>query len=191
MLDPLVTVISQYVNSPTINALIGSFNEWIDPATDLDAFYDLIWDVDTAQGVGLDIWGRIVGVGRVLNVASGSYLGFAETLDTTSETPFNQAPFWAGGSTTNNFALSDDGFRVLILAKALSNISDGSIPGTNQVLLNLFPGRGNCYVTDGLDMTMTYTFQFAPPLTPVEFAIVSQSGALPKPTGVSVSVVQI
>ena len=38
-------------------------------------------------------------------------------------------------------------------------------------------------------MTMTYTFEFA--LTPVEQAIVEQSGVLPRPTGVSSSVVII
>lgn len=32
-------------------------------------------------------------------------------------------------------------------------------------------------------MTMSYTFDFQP--TPVEMAIIQQSGVLPKPTGVS------
>jgi Protein of unknown function (DUF2612) len=36
-------------------------------------------------------------------------------------------------------------------------------------------------------MTMTYTFAFQ--LSPVELAIVTQSGVLPKPTGVLASVV--
>lgn len=192
MQDPLTTIISQYGASPTLISLVQSFNDWIDPNADLDQFYNHIWNVDTATGVGLDVWGRIVGVGRVLSVATGIYFGFAEANDLTSESPFDRdGPFFLGGDTTNNFALTDAGFRVLILAKALSNITDGSIPGINQILLNLFPGRGNCFVTDGQNMSMTYTFAFAPILTPLEFAIVSQSGALPKPVGVSVSVSQI
>jgi len=32
-----------------------------------------IWNIQTARGVGLDIWGRIVGVTRVLQVSSGIY----------------------------------------------------------------------------------------------------------------------
>lgn len=181
------TIISQYGTSPTLNQLIANVNGYIDPTANIDAFYDLIWNVDTAQGVGLDIWGRIVGVGRVLQVASGVYFGFAEADDNV-ETPFNQAPFYSGSPTTGNFALTDDAYRVLIFAKALSNISDGSIPSINQVMMNLFPGRGNCYVTDGQNMSMTYHFTFS--LTPVEAAIVSQSGILPKPVGVSATVVQ-
>jgi hypothetical protein len=87
---------------------------------------------------------------------------------------FNQSPFYSGAPLTTNFALSDDAFRVLIFAKALSNITDGSIKAINQLLINLFPGRGNAYVVDNLDMTMVYTFEFS--LSTVEAAIMAQSG---------------
>jgi hypothetical protein len=60
------TVISQYANSPTLLGIIQKFNDAIDPTVDLDNFYSWIWDVDTAQGFGLDIWGRIVGVSRTI-----------------------------------------------------------------------------------------------------------------------------
>jgi hypothetical protein len=184
------TIISQYATSPTIVTLIESWNEVIDPSVDLDAFYNMIWDLDTAQGYGLDVWGRIVGVGRVLQVASGTYFGFAEAGDTVVQSPFNSGgPFYSGGATTGNFSLVDDGFRVLIIAKALANITNGSIPALNQILLTLFPGRGNCYVVDNNDMSMIYNFNFV--LTPVEAAIVENSGVLPKPVGVSISVVTL
>ena len=58
-----------------------------------------------------------------------------------------------------------------------------------QILLNLFPGRGSCYVTDGLNMSMEYKFEF--PLTPVEVSIVTNSGVLPRPVCVSATVVII
>ncbi len=60
------TVISQYANSPTITALIESMNAAIDPSVDIDNFWAYVWYVDTAQGFGLDIWGRIVGVSRTI-----------------------------------------------------------------------------------------------------------------------------
>lgn len=183
MQDVTQTIISQYGQSPTINALINAMNQWLDPSTDIDAFYNDIWNVDTATGIGLDIWGRIVGVGRVLQVATtGKFFGFDEATNVSAD-PFNTSPFYSGQQINSNFILGDDGFRVLILAKALANISNGSIPAINQILLSLFPGRGNCYIADGLNMTMTYTFTF--PLTPVEAAIVSQSGILPRMTGVA------
>ncbi len=186
MLNYRQTIISQYDQSPSINALIGAINQWIDPSENIDDFYNLIWNLDTAVGYGLDVWGRIVGVGRVLQVAQSKYFGFDEATNLSAD-PFNQSPFYTGQTLNNNFILSDDGFRTLILAKALSNICDGSIPAINQVLISLFgTSRGNVYVTNGLNMTMTYTFTFHP--TPVEQAIVSQSGVLPLPAGVSVTV---
>lgn len=181
------TIISQYANSDVLTQLIENFNGYIDQTQNFEAFFDLIWNVDTAQGYGLDVWGRIVGVSRALRVVGGQeYLGFSEAG--IGANPFNQLPFYLGATLTSNFQLSDDAYRVLIFAKALSNISDGSIPSINQILRNLFPNRGNCYVADGLDMTMTYTFDFI--LTPVELAIVEQSGVLPKSTGVQAFTVQ-
>lgn len=185
--DYLRTIISQYANSPVLFQLIENFDSYLDQTANFDAFYDFIWNVDTAQGYGLDVWGRIVGVSRTLEIAAQDYLGFEEAG--VPAQPYNQAPWFTGTLVTNNYDLSDNAYRTLILAKALANICDGSIPAINQLLLNMFPGRGNVYVTDGGNMTMTYTFTFQP--TAIESAIINQSGVLPTPTGVSSTVVVI
>lgn len=186
--DFWATIISQYANSAVLTQMISNFFDYIDQTRNMDEFFDFIWNVDTAKGHGLDVWGRIVGVNRTLNLAEGSkYFGFEEATSISAD-PFGQSPFYSGHDATTTFYLTDDAFRVLIFAKALANISDGSIPGLNQILLNLFPGRGNCYVTDDGGMAMTYTFDFE--LTAVEAAIITQSGVLPKPAGVAVSYVQ-
>lgn len=189
--DVWSTVISQYANSPVLTQLITNMAQYVDPNVSVGEFFDLIWNVDTAQGYGLDVWGQMVGVQRALQIQnSGVYAGFAEqgvTVDTFG--PGGRSPFYSGAQLTTTFNLTDDSFRTLIFAKALANISDCSIPALNQLLLNLFPNRGNCYVTDGEDMTMTYTFRFV--LSPVEVAIISETGVLPKPVGVAASVVQI
>lgn len=182
------TVISQYANSPILTQLISNFFQYVDQTENFNNLFDFFWNVDTAQGAGLDHWGAIVGVGRVLNIVNdGKYLGFEEATSISAD-PFGQSPFYSGAPVTTNFALSDSAYRVLIFAKALANVSDGSIKSINQLLLNLFPNRGNAYVTDDGVMNMTYTFQFA--LTPVEAAIVTQSNVLPKPSGVNVTYVQ-
>jgi hypothetical protein len=179
------TIVSQFANSPILTRLIENMDAYLDQTTNFDAFYDLVMNVETAQGWGLDVWGRIVGVSRTLSVPGDqNYLGFAEAGGTAQ--PFNQGIFYSGQQISDNFVLTDSAYRVLIFAKALANICDGSIPAINQILLNLFPNRGNCYVVDHLNMTMTYKFEFA--LTQLELAIIAQSGALPKSTGVSVTV---
>lgn len=186
--DFWATIISQYANSAILTQLIDNFAQYVEPTVLLDAFFDDIWNVDTAQGYGLDVWGRIVGVDRVIQVINDeNYLGFEESADPTLRTGFGQGPFFSGNPLTDNFALTDTAFRTLIFAKALANICDGSIAAINQLLRNLFKGRGNCYVTDGGDMTMTYTFVFA--LSSVEEAIVRFSGVLPTPAGVQATFV--
>jgi len=182
------TIVSQYGNSPTIVALVTNMNQYIDQTANFQQFYDFVWNVNTAQGFGLDIWGRIVDVKRALQInAPVTNFGFQDGVKDTA--PFGQAPFYAGVPATSTYMLSDDAYRTLILAKALANISATTSQALNQLLRNLFPNRGRCYVNDIGGMAMRYTFEFY--LQPYEVAIVTSSGVLPHGAGVSVSVLQI
>lgn len=188
------TIISQYANSPTLVQLANNMDDYINPDTDFDAFYSFVWNVETAQGFGLDIWGRIVGVGRMLTIpGAGTYLGYQEAYTAptaaTGAQPFGQAPMYVGTSSTQTYRLADDAYRKLILVKALSNISDCTSPSLNRLLSNLFAGRGRCYVSDTGKMEFRYVFEFA--LEPYEIAILTQSGAIPKPAAVLVNVLQV
>ena len=123
--DFWATIISQYANSPILTSIIESFFDAMDQTKNIDAYFDDIWNLDTAQGYGLDCWGRIVGVTRIVQVPGTiTYLGFEESG---TSGVFGAGVFFAGSPLTTNFILSDAGFRTLILAKALANISDGSI----------------------------------------------------------------
>jgi hypothetical protein len=190
MQDLEKTIASQFANSPTILQLIANMNQYIVPATDFANFVSFVWDVDTAQDWGLDIWGRIVGVSRVIPIpgTEGSF-GFANAdvpADWQNWGNVNQpgtgGPFFAGQTSTGSFTLNDTAYRTLILAKALANIAATTAPALNQLVTNLFPGRGRAYTQDGRDMTMTYVFEFS--LSSIEFAILSFSGVLPHPGGV-------
>ncbi len=185
--DPWVTVISQYANSPIMTGMfVTNMGAYLDETFNLDEFFDDIWNILSATGYGLDVWGRILGFSRTVHVpVEAQYWGFAEA-DDVNFTGFNQAPYYSGQTTTSNFDLSDTAYRTVLLIKAATNITDGSAAAINQLLLNLFPGRGNCYVRDNLDMSMTYVFNFA--LSPVEQTIVQLAGLFPKPAGVSVDV---
>lgn len=182
------TLISQYANSPILIKLIAAFGDAIDPRALIDSFNTNIWNINTATGYGLDVWGRIVGVRRALYVPGGQTgrtLGFDEA-GTSAADPFGQSPFYSPPGPTPNYSLIDGPYRQLILIKALSNISNRSITAMNAALMQLFPGRGNCYVSDVGAMQMQIVFQFS--LTPVEQAILSQSGAFPGPSGVLLTI---
>ena len=193
MQDLESTIIAQYANSPTLLRLIHNMNAYVDPSANIDAFYNLMWDVDTAVGYGLDVWGRIVGVSRVLQVVDVAYFGFTGPPGV-SGLPWNQGIFYHGQPLNSNVTLGDDQFRILILAKALKNICNSSIQATNQILINIFgpggllPMEGNSYCTDGQDMSMTYTF--SSPLGPLGTSIVYNSGVVPRPAGVLLNIVE-
>jgi hypothetical protein len=186
-------VISQYANSPTLLALIHNMAAYLDQSQNFANFYNFVWNVDTAQGFGLDIWGKIVGISRLLHIPNSALpFGFQDHALIQDVEPFNQAPFNSyDAEVTQTYLLTDAAFRVLILCKALSNISATTAPAINQLLRNLFPGRGACYVLDLGAMTMQFTFAFANPLSETEYAILTQSGALPHPAGVGVTIAQI
>lgn len=190
MLNVERTIISQFGQSTTLRALIESMNDSIDPRVDLDAFYTHFWNVDTATGEGLNVWGRIVGVSRLLRITTNDpIVGFD-----TGNVPYDWQTMSHGrfarngeGSGGQAFELNDDAYRILILTKALANISATDARSLNRLLHNLFPNRGRVYVRDLGQMRMQFVFNFA--LSPVERAIVSQSGVLPHPAGVLYSVV--
>lgn len=186
--DFTATIISQYANSPTIVQLIRNMNTYINPNTNFDDFYTYVWNVETAQGFGLDILGRIVNIGRALEISEDdSTFGFTEGGP--DYQPFGQAPFYNGPPDTSTFLLSDAAYRTLILMKALLNISNSSAASINQLLKNLFQHRGQCYVRDDGDMQITFVFKFT--LLPFERAILTRSNAIPKPAAVRSFILEV
>ena len=187
MIDPKQTIISQYANSSVILQLLADWNIDIDPRPNLQDFITKVWNISTAEGYGLDMWGRRVGVTRTISVPdlTVTYFGFSEGG---GYQPFGQAPFYDGYQASTQVDLSDDDYRTLLLAKALANISNCSAPVINLILYNLFlaPGRPyegrKAYVIDVGSMEMQYFFGFV--LSPTDLALLINSGAIQRPVGV-------
>ena len=176
------TLISQYANSPTILALINNANQYVDPQTNLFNFYNQVWNVNSAVGYGLDVWGRIVGVRRNMLVnQAGSFFNFKESGIGTPFGPGGVAPFTAGVTPFGGgiYRLSDALYRLLIMAKALANISICTAMFLNGILKALFGGTVWCSDTGG--MVINIYFQS---LNLTQLAILTTSGVLPRPVGV-------
>lgn len=181
------TVQKQYSNSPTILALLDSFDQWTNLTAFKDQFLANVWDLSTAQGFGLDIWGRILGQSRYVTVTQtpGNNFGF-DAHPTTGQTnwkPWGQAPFYNGDAAgAYTYALQDDYYRRLLFVKAAANIASCDAPSLNALLRAMFGDRGKCYVGYDLDFPMHigYHFEFMP--TSVERTII-QSGLFPVPAG--------
>lgn len=176
----------QYQSSPILSQLVDFIYQNYDFQTTIDDFYNKVVNLDTAQGFGLDIWGRIVGVERYLYVQKQE-TNFGFNTPNKSFAPFDVAPFRNGPSDTTTYRLNDDAYRKLIMVKAMSNICRPNAPTMNQLLQYLFDGQ-RCYVLDLGNMAMRYVFAFY--LQPYERAII-ESDVFPRPAGVRMEIVEI
>lgn len=135
------TVQSQYASSPHIRALVDSFWEAINPEADIDKIYNKMVDPDTSEGFGLDVWGRIVAIGReYISVDEQfKYLGFKGNVGAVNSrlSSFNNAPFYRAVS--GKVRLADSAYRTYIFIKAMINLGDSTLASINRMLAYMFP----------------------------------------------------
>lgn len=180
------TVQKEFSNSATLLALLADFDQWVDMDKFTADFLAYVWDISTAQGFGLDIWGRILGQSRYLQIeqSPGDNFGFnIGAAPGTQWKPWSQAPFYGGQAAgTVAFPLQDEYYRQLLLVKAAANIATCDCPSINALMRAMFGSRGRCYVGYDFDtpMHVGYHFEFFP--TAVERSII-ESGLFPQPAG--------
>lgn len=121
------TMISQYANSPIICRILLDLNKSIDPKSDIKSFYDLIWNLNTAKEIGLDFWGKVVGIDRNIQIDNkNQFIG--STLSSADLKMFQKGEM---------HLMNDEMFRNMIFMKAMKNI----IYTTAANFIGLF---GNC-----------------------------------------------
>ena len=184
MIDIDDTIIRQYFTSPRMRRILENFRDNLDATPFYDMLLDRIIDPRTAVSWGLDIWGRIVGVSRYLDVGTDKFIGFEEAKDITTDT-FGYA-IWYNGFDASGTALylTDDMYRKLIFAKAWANISDTSIASINGCLQMLFSDSGLIFAKDNFDRTITIIMDFTP--DPSQIAIITKANVIPIAAGVSI-----
>lgn len=179
----LETIQSQYGASPHLKGIVKAFAEQIDPNGDIGLFFDKIFNLETAEGVGLDIWGRIVAIPRKILVPNNTdYFGF----EGSGLQPFDNAPFYYEDKASMYYTLTDDAYRQLIYYKAMSNISDSTAASQNRLLSLLFGNRVDVLdltgiIPDGV-MKIRVVFHFY--LTDFEQALLNNYGLLNRGAGV-------
>lgn len=185
-MDISATIQSQYACSPKIMALAQGFADLIDPEADLQLFYDKVFNIDTAQGVGLDIWGRIIGLPRTAEMVTKhgvKYFGF-DSKAAPNATGFDNDPFYHGAEQVK-FELSDEAYRLFLKTKAMANISTGSLADLNRMLQELLPGREVAITRTG---PMRLKLVCSGELTDYERNMLLQGDLPPIPSGVTLEV---
>lgn len=157
-----VAIQSQYSASPKIVRLMQLYLKWLSVYKNIDTFYDNVFNIFTATSYGLNIWGDIVNISRIIDVTNDD-------------------------GSVSSVTLEDDDYRALILYKALANISAATPLSLNTLLNALiqtnvgnFPARG--YVLEVDVMVIRWVFEDY--LTPLQRAIFLAAGILAKGAGV-------
>lgn len=175
------TIMSQYANSPRLMKIIGDLTDAIDPSASMEDFYNIVLNLNTAQGIGLDYWGRIVGIRRQWTIPNpdDEFFGFADGYF-----PFNQRPFYSEGGTFT-YELPDEKYKELILIKAMANILKATMPNINKLMLSVF--KKKCYILITGHMRARYVFEFA--LSGFDKYLIYNTDILPRPCGVEIEAV--
>ena len=142
------TVQSQYAASPHIRALVDAFWKALNPENDINEIYEKMVDPDTAVGFGLDVWGRIVAIGReyIAIDENAKYLGFKPPAGVANPRldSLNNAPFYR--PIDGKVRLADNAYRTYIFIKAMINIGTGTLASINDMLAFMFPGTKICCI---------------------------------------------
>lgn len=151
----------QYNNSPAIKSLIEQKQEWF--LTNQSNFWTS--------------W-----VNNVLNIASANDYGlsFWGILLGVPRTYFVNGEY---------LSLNTNRYKTLLLARLRLLKMRATVPEINSLLKFLFGQYGKAYVVDNHDMTMTYRFNFN--LSDLQIAILQNITLLPRPAGVSISLVAL
>lgn len=174
----------QYDGSPIIQGILDALDENFNTNLLVDDIYSH-FDVATCKGLWLDILGRKVAVDRGMQIpADENWFGFDETGN--DWYPFDDGIFYSS-SATQTYLLSDEAYRLLIMSKAASNITACDNHSLNSWMKIMFAGRGNCYMQDNLNMSIAYVFEFD--LQVWEIAVLTGGKVLPRPAGVSATLV--
>jgi Protein of unknown function (DUF2612). len=182
--DVKKTILSQFQNAKTMTHILQETSKML--AIGVEEIVDNLMDIDKAEGVFLENFGKIFGARReIRNIYNaGNDFGF----DSIEFYGFDEH----GGTFDNKAALGDTillndvALRSYIKMKSLE--SDGSIYDINKNLKTIFGHRGTSWVelTSGMDIALIFSFA----LEVYEINLIL-NGAFDLPPGYHISIVQV
>ena len=191
----------QYDKAPNLTAIMEDRIDFYD--TQIGGFWkrwsSQVFSISTATTVGLNIWGRILGVSRPMVSATNYTFDTQNNLNWYNPTTGGWCKIWLENddsdipvfhveqlskllASTNS--ISDDVYRKLLLGKIFAFNSNGSIKDINQFLSFIVAGKAFS-VWNNRDMTIDVRIGFVP--TPSEMAVLTSPDFLPTPAGVLVN----
>lgn len=178
--DLLRAILWQYDNAPNLLAILQNEQAWYDVnhTQFWNDFYTDIFNLDTANDFGLQIWSIILGQPLFVNFLSDGRVtwGFGSEHEN-----FERSNFASDAS--GSYRLPASTARVLLKLRYFQLTSAGTVPEINRALKWIFGEEyGVAWLNDNHDMTQMYTFTF--PLPSDLIFIFNNFDVLPRPAGV-------
>ena len=160
--------LSQYANSERYMGLFNNLCYLFNNSKTLEDWYRVVFNLKTASGYGLDIWGIILNQGRQISYEENGtivniFLGGEQTID----------------GITYSADYMENMYRMVLFLKALGYITNCTLASLNSLLQFYFEKR--VYVINYGTMAIRYVFEFY--ASKLEKAIFT-TNILPRPTGV-------
>ncbi len=185
-------VTTQYWESTKFLATIAAFAAKCQNIEDALIQVSQISDIDTQEGVNLDVIGDIVGIGRSIHAMPLPFFGFDDTSEglTFGDTdiPGRGGMFYElGEDRYTDWSLDDTDYRTFIRARISRNHSSGTGEDIIRTLKIIFPSD-NVVVND-VAGHLAINIGLTRAITAEEAAIMAYTKILPKPVGVAINVV--
>lgn len=198
--DVLQAILWQYDNAPNIKALLTSKQNWYNTYQTQfwQDWYTNVFNLYTANLFGLSVWSYILDLPLFVESTPDEpgkplwgFNAYNPSYPTLENTYFNFG-FGNFSSRNGDITLTEQEQRLILLIRAYQITSSGNIWDINAFFEYLFTHDSDyagdmITVLDGLDMTMTYVFNWDVSY-PLRWVLVNYD-ILPRPAGVGLKYV--
>ena len=177
-----VSLLWQYNEADALQEIVNGKQAWIN--TNQSQFwsdwYRDVFNLQTANDFGLSVWSIILNMPLFIELSpdlpSKPIWGFGPYRKN-----FNRGVF---ATVQNSLVLTTEEKRIVLQLRYWSFVNRGDAFDTNFFLNFVFKDYGKVWMDDGLDMTITYAFDFLPPKN--LFTALKEYDLLPRPAAVGI-----
>ena len=138
-------MIGQYANSPVLVSLDNGLKELFNDSPFVVNWYNAVFNMNTATGYGLDIWGKILNRNREFIYNGTEY--YLQGEQTIGGVHFSEEEM-------------ENLYRLVLQITAMRYIGNASIYSINNILQTIFKDYGLAYCIEYGTMKIRYVFQF-------------------------------
>lgn len=176
----LESLLWQYNEAETLESILQQKQDWTNEnyVTFWEDWYNNVFNLETANDFGLDVWAKILDVNFVIPpgaVRNTNLFGFGVE----NENFFN-SNFSPSGNEDTEYTTEQR--RLILRLTYIKYVSRGTVPETNKILTDFFGFK--VYILDNLNMTGTVIFSQT--VAEQEIEILEKYDLIPRPAGVKI-----